>query len=92
MGESVQEDFVGYRCGPLVIFLVLDFIIFAYDKLVQEDQDQNSTALANVLTERQNHNVVQLAKVILILQFLNCLTVLRNVVYYKCLSLVDKLS
>ena len=76
VGKSVQEDFVSDWHTTLIIFLVLSFIIFAYDKLVQEDQDQNSAALSNVLTKRQDHNVVQLAQVEHCPQLIYCLTVL----------------
>ena len=63
VGKSVQEDFVSDRYTTLIIFLVLSFIIFAYNELVQEDQDQNSAALSNVLAKRQDHYVVEFAQV-----------------------------
>ena len=75
VGKSVQEHLVSDRHRTLIIFLVLSFIIFAYDKLVQQDQDQNSAALSNVLAKRQNHNVVQLAQVEHCPQLIYCLTV-----------------
>ena len=91
MGKSVQEDFVRDGCGPLIIFLVLDFIIFAYNKLVQENQDQNSTTLPHILAEGQNHYVVQLAQIELGSQFLNHFTVLWNIIYNMYSSVVNEL-